>query len=170
MTREQILRFALSLPDTRADTPFDDDFDSLVLRHSHSGKWFGLIFKVPCVKLVKPRRFGGGCDCENGEFTLRGNKIDPFDSESENAGKRTLLPKKNTRADGAVLRRAEVINLKCDEEFARLLVTCKDDVFPAYHMNKRLWISIKLDGNMPTDELEEYIRASYTLTSGKTDR
>ncbi|MGN1080950.1 MAG: MmcQ/YjbR family DNA-binding protein, partial [Acutalibacteraceae bacterium] len=46
--REELIDFALTLPKTSYDNPFDGDFDSTVLRHSDTKKWFGLIFKAPC--------------------------------------------------------------------------------------------------------------------------
>ena len=39
--------YAESLPQTAADCPFKEDFVTTVLRHRASGKWFGLLMKVP---------------------------------------------------------------------------------------------------------------------------
>jgi len=36
---------------TKPDFPFEDDFDTAVLRHSDSRKWYGLIMSVPKRKL-----------------------------------------------------------------------------------------------------------------------
>jgi len=38
-------------------------------------------------------------------------------------------------------------------------------VVPAYHMNKRHWVSIILDGSMTDDEIFALIEDSYVLTS-----
>ena len=46
-TREQVLDMALALPGAASDMPFDEDFDTTVLRHGGSGKWFGILMKVP---------------------------------------------------------------------------------------------------------------------------
>ena len=47
LTREEIFAFADSLTGATHDCPFEDDFDSTVLRHSSTGKWFGLVFRIP---------------------------------------------------------------------------------------------------------------------------
>ena len=36
-------------------------------------------------------------------------------------------------------------------------------VAPAWHMNKRHWYTVTLDGSVPSDMLAEMIRASYAL-------
>ena len=51
------------------DSPFEDDFDTTVLRHGDSGKWFGLVFKAPCRKL--------GID-RDGETDILNLKCDPM--------------------------------------------------------------------------------------------
>lgn len=44
--RKFVLEYIQSLPDVSYDCPFDEDFDSTVMRHKSSGKWFGLIMSV----------------------------------------------------------------------------------------------------------------------------
>ena len=46
-TRERILEMALELPGAKSDKPFEEDFDSTVLRHGDTGKWFGILLKAP---------------------------------------------------------------------------------------------------------------------------
>lgn len=43
MTRSETIEYALTLSGAAADQPFDSDSETTVLRHSDSGKWFGLI-------------------------------------------------------------------------------------------------------------------------------
>lgn len=52
MTYEEILDFARGLPGTTADKPFEGDFETTVLRHADTGKWFGILMRV------SPRRLG----------------------------------------------------------------------------------------------------------------
>ena len=62
--------------------------------------------------------------------------------------------------------RTDVINLKCEP----LLASCAVDgkrIFPAYHMNKRHWISIPLDGRTDADEICAFADLSYRLTAPK---
>ena len=46
-TRQEVLEMALALPGAVSDMPFDEDFDTTVLRHGETGKWFGNVMKVP---------------------------------------------------------------------------------------------------------------------------
>lgn len=46
MTRSEVIEYALTLSGASADSPFENDTESVVLRHSDSGKWFGLVMLV----------------------------------------------------------------------------------------------------------------------------
>lgn len=52
------------------------------------------------------------------------------------------------------------ITMKCDPEEAIVLRGRYNCVFPGYHSNKRYWNSIYLDGDMPDNELKEWISHS----------
>lgn len=43
MTKEKLIEYALTFSGAAADSPFEDDFETVVLRHYDTGKWFGLI-------------------------------------------------------------------------------------------------------------------------------
>lgn len=53
------------------------------------------------------------------------------------------------------------ISLKCDPVLAELLRETYPTVAPGYHLNKRHWNSIEIDGSIPEDELLEMINHSY---------
>jgi predicted DNA-binding protein (MmcQ/YjbR family) len=53
------------------------------------------------------------------------------------------------------------ITLKCDPARALHLREKYRAVTPGYHVNKRLWNTIGLDGSVPDDELVDLIRHSY---------
>lgn len=53
--------------------------------------------------------------------------------------------------------------LKCDPAEALLLRERYDAVRPGYHMNKKHWNTITLDGSIPSDEMRAMIDASYAL-------
>ncbi len=55
------------------------------------------------------------------------------------------------------------INLKCDPDEALMLRDIFPSVIPGYHMNKRLWNTIILDGSIPPGEIERMIDNSFTL-------
>ncbi|WP_372770670.1 MmcQ/YjbR family DNA-binding protein [Pseudoalteromonas sp.] len=59
------------------------------------------------------------------------------------------------------------INLKCDPDEALALRDIFDAVIPGYHMNKKLWNTIILDGSMPKGEIERLIDNSYSLVVSK---
>ena len=51
ITRQEILDYISELDSATFDKPFTDDFDTTVLRHSDTKKWFGAIIKAPKCKL-----------------------------------------------------------------------------------------------------------------------
>jgi len=55
------------------------------------------------------------------------------------------------------------INLKCDPEKAVELREKYDSVLPGYHMNKKHWNTIVLEGTVPPNRLFEWIDDSYLL-------
>ena len=123
LTRRQVLDAALALPGTASDMPFDGDFDSTVLRHAATGKWFGLLMKAPRAKV--------GLD-----------------------------------GPGS----ADVLNLKCDPLVSYGMMREYPDIVPAYHMNKQLWITVRLEGAVPEAVLRVLIRMSYDLTDARPKR
>jgi predicted DNA-binding protein (MmcQ/YjbR family) len=55
-----------------------------------------------------------------------------------------------------------LVNMKCAPEIIDDLWK-ESGVFPAYHMNKKHWITVILDGSMPDERLFELIDNSYAL-------
>lgn len=55
------------------------------------------------------------------------------------------------------------INLKCAPEKAVELRESYDGIIPGWHMNKKHWNSIRLDGSIPDDLMRELIQHSYEL-------
>lgn len=55
------------------------------------------------------------------------------------------------------------MNLKCDPDEALILRDIFDAVLPGYHMNKRHWNTILLDGSIPGGELERMMDNSWHL-------
>ncbi|MEV0483253.1 MmcQ/YjbR family DNA-binding protein [Streptomyces sp. NPDC050508] len=65
-----------------------------------------------------------------------------------------------TRLDGNPL----TVNLKCDPEDAiRLREEYEGLIIPGYHMNKRHWNTVTVDGDLPDRLLRELIEDSYDL-------
>jgi len=60
------------------------------------------------------------------------------------------------------------VNLKCDPEEAVFLRSVFADVAPGFHMNKKHWNTVTLNGDVPEDELRRMIGCSYDLIKPKT--
>jgi predicted DNA-binding protein (MmcQ/YjbR family) len=59
------------------------------------------------------------------------------------------------------------VNLKCDPAYALELRERYSSVTPGYHMNKKHWNTVMLDGTVPDKEIFSWIDHSYNLVSGK---
>ena len=118
--RENIINFALSLEGAMADKPFPEDFDTTVLRHADTGKWFGIIMHIS------------------------GNKVG-------------LSPD----------IKVDVMNVKCKPEDTFTAREISSGILPAYHMNKKHWISILLNGTVEPQLTEVLLENSYELTKKK---
>lgn len=55
------------------------------------------------------------------------------------------------------------INLKCDPVEALELRHVFSAVIPGYHMNKKHWNTVRLDGSLPMGEIERMIDNSFRL-------
>ncbi len=55
------------------------------------------------------------------------------------------------------------ISLKCDPTWATILRETYPAVTPGYHLNKKHWNSIALDGSVPDDEIRDMVDHSYEL-------
>ncbi|MFN3997134.1 MmcQ/YjbR family DNA-binding protein [Algoriphagus sp.] len=57
----------------------------------------------------------------------------------------------------------EYVNLKCDPERSIELRERYDGITPGYHMNKKLWNSVSVSGNVPDPLILELAIHSYEL-------
>ena len=55
------------------------------------------------------------------------------------------------------------MNLKCDPDEAHALRDMYAAVVPGYHMNKKHWNTVILDGSIPQGQIELMIERSYAL-------
>jgi predicted DNA-binding protein (MmcQ/YjbR family) len=55
------------------------------------------------------------------------------------------------------------LNLKCDPSFAIELRERYSSVVPGYHMNKKHWNTVYIDGTIPDKEILSWIDHSYKL-------
>ena len=55
------------------------------------------------------------------------------------------------------------LNLKCDPDEALALRDIFPAITPGYHMNKKHWNTVQLDGSVPEGEIERMIDNSFLL-------
>ncbi len=89
----------------------------------------------------------------------------PFDEE-------TIVFRVNGRifALAAISGRPLSVNLKCEPELAMQLREQYEAVKPGYHMNKKHWNTVTLDGSIPLREIYGMIDHSYDLVAAAGGR
>ena len=61
-------------------------------------------------------------------------------------------------------------NVKCDPDLAIELREQYDCVLPGYHMNKKHWNTIIVEGEIPRKTLYEFIKDSHQLVAGVSSK
>ncbi|MDE3184833.1 MAG: MmcQ/YjbR family DNA-binding protein [Bacteroidota bacterium] len=84
-------------------------------------------------------------------------------------GEETLVFKTNNKIFLLVSLSAVPLqfNVKCDPERAVELRENYSAIIPGYHMNKKHWNTIIVDGSLSRNQLKECISHSYELVDGK---
>ena len=72
------------------------------------------------------------------------------------------------RVDGSKLRlksaqELEILNLKCKPDLAAILRD-GEQILPAYHMNKKHWISVNLSSKIAPEQVFDLVDLSFELT------
>ena len=63
MTKEELIAFSDTLAGATHDCPFEEDFETTVLRHGSTGRWFGILLRAP--KKAVGREGEGSVECIN---------------------------------------------------------------------------------------------------------
>ena len=119
-------------------------------------KWFALVLTVAYGKLA----------------SAKAGQARPEEPEgNEAAGRSRQEGKKGKKGTGHPMPHdveeiVEVANLKADPEEIPAL-TQEEGIFPAWHMNKKHWISVILDDTLPDERVMELIRSSRWLVEKK---
>ena len=71
-----------------------------------------------------------------------------------------------SQLDAASLR----VSLKCEPGLAEGLRRAHAAVLPGYHLNKRHWNTVVIDGSLPDDAVRDMIEDSYDLVMSKLPR
>ena len=59
------------------------------------------------------------------------------------------------------------VSVKCEPELAEALRAANAAVLPGYHLNKRHWNTVIVDGSMPDETVRDMIEDSYDLVVSK---
>lgn len=62
------------------------------------------------------------------------------------------------------------INLKCDPEISVQLREQYASVLPGFHMNKKHWITVLMDGSVADKLLNQWIDSSYQLVAASLSK
>ena len=97
---------------------------------------------------------------------------DPFTTVSvkfsgmSGEGRAELQISARSAAEYADGERIDVVNLKLDPEMIEDVIKTPG-IFPAFHMNRRYWVTVILDGTVDAETLAPLIEMSYNLTMRK---
>ena len=61
------------------------------------------------------------------------------------------------------------INLKCDPEYSIELRERYPSITPGWHMNKKYWNTVEVDGSLSDSMIRSLIDHSYELVAGTSD-
>jgi predicted DNA-binding protein (MmcQ/YjbR family) len=62
------------------------------------------------------------------------------------------------------------VSLKCEPGLAEQLRAGHEAITPGYHLNKRHWNTVELDGSLPDDMVRDMIEDSYDLIVARLPR
>jgi predicted DNA-binding protein (MmcQ/YjbR family) len=90
-------------------------------------------------------------------------------TESFPFGNETLVFKANNKIFLLASLSSEILqfNVKCDPNYAEELREKYSSIIPGYHMNKKHWNTIIVDGTLSVSQLKEFIKDSYLLVAKK---
>jgi predicted DNA-binding protein (MmcQ/YjbR family) len=71
-----------------------------------------------------------------------------------------------TRLDGDPL----TVSVKCDPDLAEQLRASYEAIVPGYHLNKRHWITITVNADVPDPHVRDLIEDSYDLVRPRRAR
>lgn len=64
----------------------------------------------------------------------------------------------------------DVVNLRIADAILHDELIHETGIFPSYHMNKRYWITVLLDGTVPREQVFRLIDLSFDATNAKSKR
>lgn len=76
-----------------------------------------------------------------------------------------LMVVEKSKIDSLSTGKIDVLDLRVDKTAPSIVDN--ESIFPGYHMNKKSWITVCLDGTMPIEKIYELIDKSYILAKEK---
>jgi len=101
---------------------------------------------------------------------LKWLRSQPGAVEERPFGPETLVFKVGGKRFGSMHVDGDSVNLKCDPNWARTLRAEQPSIMPGYHMNKQHWNTVRLDGSLADDLLQQLLEHSYTLVADSLPR
>ena len=137
----------------KIDFPFSTAPDYGVFRNPENRKWYGIIMNIPKSKIEK-----------QGRASKRGVK----GSARAVSAKKSIDKRRaaSLSADDAIV---EIINVKIDPEKS-IELKKRRGFYDAYHMSKKNWITIALDGSVSDDLIVDLLKKSRALVSPRPCR
>jgi predicted DNA-binding protein (MmcQ/YjbR family) len=62
------------------------------------------------------------------------------------------------------------VSVKCDPDLAERLRASYESIEPGYHLNKRHWLTVTIDGSVPEALVEDLVGGSYELVRPRRTR
>ena len=149
----RIAREAEKLFGDKIDFPFSTAPEYGVFRNPENRKWYGIIMNIPKSKIEK-----------QGRASKRGAK----GSARAVSAKKSVDKRQDASlsADDAIV---EVINVKIDPEKS-IELKKRRGFYDAYHMSKKNWITIALDGSVSDGLIVDLLKKSRALVSPRPCR
>ena len=149
----RIAREAEKLFGDKIDFPFSTAPEYGVFRNPENRKWYGIIMNIPKNKIEK-----------QGRASKRGAK----GSARAVSAKKSVDKRQDASlsADDAIV---EIINVKIDPEKS-IELKKRRGFYDAYHMSKKNWITIALDGSVSDGLIVDLLKKSSALVSPRPCR
>ena len=134
------------------DSIVEECYDFIYEKHSQKGEILDYVYEKYGIKADYP------FEDDNDTSVLKEKNKGKWFAIIMNVKPSALGLKENGKID--------VMNVKIDPSYLDKIVD-NNKYFRAYHMNKKLWASLVLDGRLSKEELTQFIDESYNLVTQK---
>ena len=158
----RIAREAEKLFGDKIDFPFSTAPTYGVFRNPENRKWYGIIMNIPKSKIEKPGR-ASKRGTKGSARAVSAKKLLRVGAVKKSSDKRHAA---SFAADDAIV---EIINVKIDPE-KTVDLKKRRGFYDAYHMSKKNWITIALDGSVSDSDIVVLLKESRALVSPRPCR